>query len=317
MTHHLIHPVCRLAMVFMIIAQFCSCTRFRWHKLSEGDNREPEIAQMAFSDGSHGWATTFGSLLETNDGGRSWRYHEELVNMDFAAMAIEVVDPKRVWVGGSMGRQAAVLRIQDGRTGQPKSIPEMGERIYYLVFGGSGSLWAIGSNAVALSGDLGASWNVVLGPLVDHGARYGALLGRDGFTVVGDHGRLFISRDRGHSWVETQVTSGSRLTAVAFQGQQGVAVGFNGNLFTSSDWGATWQRAAASYEASFLDVKPFKDGWWVVGSDGTILHGTPDGKHWKRVPSPTQTDLACLYFRDDIGGWAGGDHATVLKLGWW
>lgn len=305
----------QITMLTLLTAQLCSCTWERWYKVSGGrDWRDPAIMNFTLLDGSRGWAVASAALLQTSDGGRTWQDRLDLTGPDFLASAVDFADARRGWVGGSIDDQAALIHIRDGTVAWSKQIPELGERLSCLASGESRFMWAVGSKGVGLSEDFGASWKVVLS-LTDRDSQHGGTrLDRNGFVVVGDPGELHITLDLGRTWTQRKIADAGRLTAVAFCGRRGVAVGFNAALFTTCDSGQTWQRAEVPSQASLLDVKAFEDEWWVVGADGTILHSAIDGKRWVRVPSATDVDLTCLAFQTGVGGWAGGDNMTVLRL---
>lgn len=104
----------------------------------------------------------------------------------------------------------------------------------------------------------------------------------DGITlVVGDFGRILISRDQGVSW-QTLPCSQDDLTSVTWSGSQFFAVGLQGAILSSPD-GMVWKQ----------QIPPIAGVWKGVSSDGagrTVVVGHDDilihsGSIWQKAPS--------------------------------
>lgn len=63
------------------------------------------------------------------------------------------------------------------------------------------------------------------------------------------------------------------------------------------------------YAAYFATAKT----GWVVGTFGSVLHTTDQGKSWRRQPTRTQVPLFSVSFADARTGWAVGKAGTILR----
>ena len=68
------------------------------------------------------------------------------------------------------------------------------------------------------------------------------------------------------------------------------------------------------YEFDFIDVVFITNSIiTVLGGDGQVLYWTTDGGiNWTLRPFGTAQYLNCLFFIDELTGWAVGDNGTIL-----
>ena len=88
----------------------------------------------------------------------------------------------------------------------------------------------------------------------------------------------------------------------------------NGVLLRTRDRGASWERIELNATAPLRDIYLSAKHGWIVGVGGTIFETTDGGQTWTQQSSPTEGDLACLFFLSSKRGWAGGEQKTVLSF---
>jgi len=66
----------------------------------------------------------------------------------------------------------------------------------------------------------------------------------------------------------------------------------HGKIEFSFDSGHTWEQQKSGVTADlFAGTAPTRKVCWIVGSAGTILLTTDQGRHWKKLTAPTTDDL--------------------------
>jgi photosystem II stability/assembly factor-like uncharacterized protein len=112
----------------------------------------------------------------------------------------------------------------------------------------------------------------------------GAAVG-DHMLVVGERGRILLSRDAGLSWLEAEVPSHVTLTGVSlYDSTHAWAVGHDAVILRSRDGGYTWERVFAAAE----DERPLLDVWFesrqhgfAVGAYGLFMETRDGGTSWQ------------------------------------
>ena len=112
--------------------------------------------------------------------------------------------------------------------------------------------------------------------------------------------------------VETHRVSPHRhVYALAFNGEDGVAVGALGTLLISDDGGQSWNDRSRRSELSLLAVSIAGDGYLAVGQMGLVIRG--NGNDWQEVDSGSDERLFGVA-RDSQGlAFAVGAFGTVLR----
>ena len=106
------------------------------------------------------------------------------------------------------------------------------------------------------------------------GLNSGVFFGRNNIALVGQSGKIFISKDDGLSWEEKVVTSpGHYISSIAFKDSlNGTAVGETGIMFNTTDGGENWQTQFSPTLIDFLKIKYSKNGNGIIlGKEGVIL----------------------------------------------
>jgi photosystem II stability/assembly factor-like uncharacterized protein len=145
------------------------------------------------------------------------------------------------------------------------------------------------------------------------------------WIAVGSKGLILRSADDGRTWErgilrvrtdqDSDVFQDFDLYSVRFTPdfKAGWIGGENGLIFYSSDGGSTWsRRTVPGFQKSVFRIAPIDTSRaCAVGTDGTLLCTTDEGKHWVSRPVDQHIDLYDLTF---VGGqgWAVGAFNTIL-----
>ena len=173
-----------------------------------------------FVDRDHGWAVgPEGMILATTDAGRTWTYQG---NQTFGALsAVKFTDREHGQAVGYLGQRAdkavfvTVATVDGGRTWEPRSAPEFRRRLRSDNFA---SVWFIDAQR-------------------GH--------------VVGNQGRVALTRDGGRTWRLQRGGQAEELNGVAFaDARRGVATGvvpFEGFprsvILATADGGENWTQS--------------------------------------------------------------------------
>jgi photosystem II stability/assembly factor-like uncharacterized protein len=281
-----------------------------------------------FLDQNRGWvAGSNGTLLATNDGGRTWkRLHlpseDNLRDVYFAneqsgwlvcerdIFKLKMNDEPRTYL----------LRTDDGGLNWVRVTLagfDVNARLVRAVFSDGNHGWAFGeSGAVFATRDGGASWARQALPTT-HLVLGGAFVDEAHGWLVGAGGTVLQTSDGGVTWHPGIVRddAGARFTATSFVGSRlGWAVGAGGRVFATTDAGRTWSQQRSNVSVDLIDVK-FVDAaeGWAAGGQGTLLHTTDGGAQWMVVSSGTSHALERLFFVDQNHGWAVGFGGTIIS----
>jgi len=91
-------------------------------------------------------------------------------------------------------------------------------------------------------------------------------------------------------------------------------VGYHGTILRSQDRGVSWQlQQSGTSEPLFRISVVSADEAWISGGYGTILHTTDGGKSWHKQPTGTEEHLFGIHFIDGRRGWAVGSRGTIVS----
>ena len=288
------------------------------------------LRAVYFLDQHRGWvAGSGGTLLETKDGGVTWKKllplsKDNLHDVYFANENVGwlVVERDLLKLKTNDEPRTYLMKTEDGGFSWRRIFlngVDANTRLVRAVFADADRGWVFGETGVVFATrDGGAHW------LRQASATKHLLLG-GAFTdyahgwLVGAGATILQTNDGGLTWQTGLVRDGAnaRFTATSFIGNRlGWAVGLAGRVFTTSDGGLTWFPQKSNVEVDLLDVKFVNavEGW-AAGSGGTLLHTTDGGKHWAAESSGTSHALQRLFFVDQNHGWAVGFGGTILFHG--
>ena len=110
---------------------------------------------ISFVDEDHGWISgEFGTILVTEDGGRSWR--QQASGVETTLFGLHFTDRRH---GVAVGIDSVILATEDGGETWRKLASPFRERSYYDVFVSGGVGWIVGGRGTVLvSSDGGKEW---------------------------------------------------------------------------------------------------------------------------------------------------------------
>jgi photosystem II stability/assembly factor-like uncharacterized protein len=213
-------------------------------------------------------------LMQTTDGGESWKRINILGNDVNARLVRTIFSQGRGW---AFGEEGVIFTTRDsGLTWTRLQSPTR-----HLLLGGSfvdqyrGWLVGAGSTVIQTS-DGGETWQV---------------------SRLTDSGRGAV-----------------RFAATSFvDNRLGWTVGSGGSIYRTVNGGRTWQQQTSGVATDLFDVE-FLDAreGWAVGAEGTIIYTNDGGLHWSVERSGTEHPLERIFFADRRHGWAVGFGGTVV-----
>ncbi len=151
----------------------------------------------------------------------------------------------------------------------------------------------------------------------------------NGYIVAGR--RMFITRDGGDSWQETQINRPNEFRgatpeylSIRFADKKrGIVVGsllnkqnrvIDSLVMRTENGGDSWQRVVvpSKKELFHLDFVG-SSKCWIVGDDGLILGSDNGGASFAVQRSGTLRDLYNVDFRDENEGYVVGSEGTILR----
>ena len=279
-----------------------------------------------FLNPTTGWvAGSNGTLLFTNDGGRSWRAMRRPT--EDALRDVYFSDQEKGWLvcdravyklKTSDEPQTYLLRTLDGGvTWKRVDLSDPHTRVVRAVFRGDDRGWTFGeAGALYATSDGGASWLKQTLP-TKHLLLGGEFLDGKYGWLVGAGATILQTSDGGETWRAGLVRGERRIrfTAASFvEKRLGWAVGAAGQVFATTDGGRIWFSQNSGVDADLLDVKFLNASeGWSVGSAGTLLHTNNGGGRWTIETSGTPHPLERVFFADRNHGWAVGFGGTILS----
>ena len=204
------------------------------------------LTSVSFVDEKRGWAVGhWGVVIQTDDGGQTWRLQRHDLNVDQPLLAVHFLDGKR---GVAVGLWSLVITTHDGgKTWSPTPMaPLPGSKkadlnLYGLFPGAGGEVFACAEQGQVLrSNDAGASWQ---------------------YLDTGYKGSL---------WAGLRLADGALLVG-----------SLRGTVMRSQDSGATWHSVATNVRSSVTGLQQAADGSvYASALDGIVLTSRDGGNHF-------------------------------------
>jgi photosystem II stability/assembly factor-like uncharacterized protein len=285
------------------------------------------LRAVYFLDQNRGWvAGSGGTLLETIDGGQTWRKlypltKDNLRDVYFANEKIGWLIAERdvLKLKTNDEPRTYLLKTEDGGFSWRRVFlngSDVNARLVRAVFADAERGWVFGESGVVFSTrDGGDHWVRQASP-TRHLLLGGAFVDPAHGWLVGAGATILQTSDGGMTWQSGNVRDGAdaRFAAASFVGKSlGWAVGTAGRVFATTDGGLTWFEQRSNVNDDLSDVK-FIDAseGWAVGTQGTLLHTIDGGVHWSAPSSGTSHALERIFFIDRNHGWAVGFGGTIL-----
>lgn len=315
----------------LLLSAFCllpSVSASSWTRQPSGTMAW--LHSVYFFDQNRGWvAGSNGTLLQTNDGGATWKKllpltRDTLHDVYFANEKVGWLLAERdlLKLKTNDEPRAYLLKTEDGGISWRRILLKSAEanvRLVRAIFADSQRGWVFGETGVVFATrDGGEHWERQASP-TKHLLLGGASIDDTHLWLVGAGATIVQTGDGGLTWRNGVIRDDAnvRFTAASFVGNNlGWTVGAAGRIFKSTDGGRTWFAQRSSVDADLFDVKFLNaDEGWVVGSEGLLLHTNDGGKHWIVESNATSHALQRLFFIDRNNGWAVGFGGTILKYG--
>jgi photosystem II stability/assembly factor-like uncharacterized protein len=328
----LLSAYCLLPSAFcLLLSAFCllpSVSAATW--TCQSSKTMAWLRAVYFLDQNRGWvAGSSGTLLETKDGGATWKKllplsKDNLHDVYFANENVGwlVAERDMLKLKTNDEPRSYLMKTEDGGFSWRRIFlngVDANTRLVRAVFSDADRGWVFGETGVVFATrDGGAHW-VRQASATKHLLLGGAFTDYAHGWLVGAGATILQTTDGGMSWQPGLVrdAAGTRFTSTCFVGNRlGWAVGLAGRVFTTSDGGQTWFPQKSNVDVDLMDVKFVSaiEGW-VAGSEGTLLHTMDGGKHWTAESSGTSHALQRLFFVDQNHGWAVGFGGTILFFG--
>jgi photosystem II stability/assembly factor-like uncharacterized protein len=269
------------------------------------------LSSMAIS-GDKGIAVgSYGTILRTADGGRTWT--SALPDKQKSLDSISLTGPG---YGLAVGGERLVLWTTDGgRTWtDSKTIPGLYVESGCLL--NAQTAVALGMGGVVFrTSDAGATWEQIQTG-VDYGFNRMRFMDEKRGLAVG-YAAILATEDGGKTWTRRPLPKNAGycvlLNAASLDKTHWLAVGYLGLIAASDDGGQTWTRQPTGIKKILLSV-----AWsdphtaTAVGDAGVILQSV-DGGNWVERESGTKRRLFAVGFVNPSTGFAVGQFGTILR----
>lgn len=258
------------------------------------------------------WAVgSDGKVWHSDDSATSWRLQ--------TAATPETLQDIAAWDAQravAVGNQGVVLRtIDGGATWAPVLAPlsTIANKLMRVRAFSDGEAWAVGeAGAVLHTRDYGANWHRAA-PEEDAAwndvHRVGSRI-----ILVGEFGRIRVSRDSGTSWADAVSPVRSSLMSVSFRdATTGMAVGLDGVVLKTDDAGDSWVRLTNPDHNHLFDVIWDGGNWVAAGNKGVLVTADGEAKTWKAsLISKTERAWHTRIVRVESGYVAVGQKVDVI-----
>lgn len=284
---------------------------------------ETNFSDIAFTaDPNHGWLVgNRNSLLETRDGGESWKEQQlKLNDQIYAFTAVDFVGDE----GWIIGEPSILLHTTDG--GQhwenvPLSPQLPGTPLLITALGKGSAEMATNIGAIYTTQDGGRNWKGLVEGAV--GVVRNLTRSEDGrYVAVSARGNFYSTWAPGQrEWLPHNRQSSRRLQNMGFDkdgklwliargGQIRFSASRSSNDFKeaiSPEFATSWGLLDVAYRTA--------DELWVTGGGGTLLTSADGGETWRkdRAISSVPSNLNRIIFTDSDHGYVLGQRGILLK----
>ena len=323
------HRVSVSPCLLFLLAAFCflpTASAATWSRQKSGTMSWLHAVQ--FFDQNHGFvAGSGGTLLETTDGGATWKKVSTLTKDTLRDVCF--VDDHTGWLVAERDvyklktndeARSYLLRTDDGGLNwRPVYLDgfDSNARLVRVIFPDTANGWVFGETGVLFAtSDGGEHWTPQTLP-TKHLLLGGAFVSNRGW-LVGAGATIIHTNNSGATWQSSLVREDTkvRFNATSFVGDQlGWAAGSGGRILVTNDGGRTWFPQRSSVQTDLFDVKFISatEGW-AAGADGTLLHTVNGGRYWFPDVTNISHTLEHLFFIDRTHGWAVGFGGTILSI---
>jgi len=255
--------------------------------------------------GDRVWAVGYwGTVLRSDDGGRSWEHAP--TPTDATLYAVAFADESNGWAVGANG---VLLRTTDG--GLTWTLLEVtlsdgfgGERpldssLFDVAAVSATEAWVVGDFGVLLHTRNGKNWSQVViseetyadDNLPDRIFNAVDFTDREHGWIAGEFGTLLRTVDGGETWIGERTLMGSvedvyLMDLAAIPDGSAVVGGIGGVVLRTSDGGASWATASADTSAGLFGSARRGSNAILVGDRGVIYVTADGGETWSEPSRP-------------------------------
>ncbi len=281
------------------------------------------LQSIYFVDDKYGWIVgSNGTLLSTNDGGRTWakektKSGDTFRDVYFADARNGLLLCERSLYSSAGAPPSYLMQTSNGgKDWQTIEFAEGKERMIRFFFSKNGTGFAVGEGGIILrKQDDGKPWKRSPLPI-----RYllldGAFTDESNGIVVGGGGTVLATADGGSTWNEAKFAKDgakTKLNALHFIDRKyGWTAGNEGKIYSTNDGGKLWRKQETNITEDLFDIEfiDLRLGF-AVGDSGTILRTNDGGVSWMVETTGSRHKLQRVSFAGNRG-FAVGFGGTIL-----
>lgn len=233
-------------------------------------------------DGGKVWLVgANGKILRSLDGGKSWK--QQVAQVTANLQDIAAWDDQRAVAVGNGG--TVIVTSDGGKSWRTVDVGpfKIASKLLRVKTIPGGHAWTVGEGGNVLHSDnFGNNWSRMV---VEEDRAWNDISFEGGNgCMVGEFGRIKVSKDGGATWKEVTGPVKSSLMGVAFKdSNNGVAVGVSGVVIVTRDGGQSWKQEKSGTVEHMFAVTHDGGRWIMVGAKGFIVVSDSGGREWKAI----------------------------------
>ncbi len=268
-------------------------------------NTNQDLRAVHFEDSLHGWAV--GNVaLYTVDGGTTWQKGAGALGTLYS---VDFADVSTGFAG--VGANFLYKTIDGGRTWTKVNVPLSVTRVQFF---DSTNGVAGGAGGVLHTSDAGKTWNAISGA---HGGFF--LNHQEGWALSGNSAERTV--DGGRTWQRQGLPAAAWMNDTTFvDNLNGWGAGAESGIVHTEDGGITWKMqrggiGSANYNKYPLEGVDFADSLHglTVGACGIIFSTSDGGASWMQRLSGSCTATNALAAIDVDHAWAANQDGELLR----
>lgn len=278
-----------------------------WHQMPSPS--AVTLTGAHFPDGLNGWVVGHsGVILHTRDGGKTWelqfdgnRASAQLLK-NASQRVTDIEKALETKAGGD--DKVRQKRLEDAKNllGDVEAGLRFGPARPFLDvwFADKNVGYVVGSHGQFFeTRNGGKDWQYI-GDRLDNpdGYHINAIIGTpsEKLAVVGEMGNVWISHNRGSTWVRRNTNYRGQLYGVLLLEESVgsgilIAYGFAGTIFSSTDWGRTWHQVETGRKRTLIAGHVIEKRIFLVDAEGAVVVSDDLGATYKLVSDPVSFQI--------------------------